>query len=213
MRAPASLFAVLSLGACTSTSELANEPVDRCGTTDCFNQLQVRDYEVVDNTTLVVYVGTQSCPFRVEFTGGFCDLTFLPGGDLVFRPDYLRAQREPNNLLTRVCARDSNIGIDEGPFTTAPGGEDIDPRIPCRIRDIVSLTDDELIELYVEKRITAPPPPFGTGEIEAPDAPADTEEGGPGARERAGAAEGRSEPAEATATATATGAPAPRATP
>jgi len=172
MKDRTSLFIALWLAACTSTSQVSNEPVDRCETTDCFNQQQVRNFEIVDETTLVVYVGNQNCPFRVEFTGAFCDLTFLPGSDLVFRPDTLRAAREPDNVLMRVCSRDSNLGIDEGPFSTAPGGDEFpDGRNPCRVRDIASLTDDELLELYVEKQITAPPPPFGTGEITVPDEP------------------------------------------
>lgn len=164
------VFIPLWLAACTSTSQVSNEPVDRCDTTDCFNQQQVRNFEIVGETTLVVYVGNQNCPFLVEFTGSFCDLTFLPGNDLVFRPDTLRATREPDNTLMRVCSRDSNLGLDEGPFSTAPGGDEFgDGRIPCRIQDIASLTDDELLELYVEKQIAAPPPPFGTGEITVPD--------------------------------------------
>jgi hypothetical protein len=170
MRIAALLIPAFSAAACTSAGQVSNGPADRCESTDCFNQLQVRDYEVVDNTTLVVYVGSQNCPFRVEFSGTFCDLTFMPGGQLVFRQDTFRAMREPDTLLTRVCARDSNIGIDEGPFSTAAGGDDAsDGRIPCRIQNIVSLTDDELLELYVDKRVTIPPPPFGTGEIAVPE--------------------------------------------
>jgi hypothetical protein len=196
MRVAALLIPAVSALACTSAGQVSTGPVDRCETTDCFNQLQVRNYEVVDNTTLVVYVGSQNCPFRVEFTGTFCDLTFMPGGQLVFRPDNLRAVRETDSLLTRVCARDSNIGIDEGPFSTAPGGEDFpDRRIPCRIQNVVSLTDDELLELYVDKQVTSPPPPFGTGEIEVPDDSPPTgtpEEGGGAAAPEPGADPGSS---------------------
>jgi hypothetical protein len=181
MKVRRALFIPLWLAACTSTSQVSNEPVDRCETTDCFNQQQVRNFEIVDETTLVVYVGNQNCPFRVEFSGAFCDLTFLPGTDLVFRPDTMRAIREPDNISMRVCSRDTNLGIDEGPFSTAPGGDDFpDDRNPCRIRDIASLTDDELLELYVEKRITAPPPPFGTGEITVPDEPVEEGEAAEG---------------------------------
>jgi hypothetical protein len=170
MRSLALPFATLFLAACAFTNPAGGQPSDRCESSDCFNQAQVRNFEILDPTTLVVYVGNQNCPFLVEFTGSFCDLTFLPGGRLEFRNDSLREELEPDARLTRVCARDMGIGIDEGPFSTAPGGEDIETyELPCRIRDIASLTDDELLELYVEKGITAPPPPFGTGEITVPD--------------------------------------------
>jgi hypothetical protein len=169
MKHSALLVFAMSLVACASESQLTNTPLERCESTDCFNQQQIRDFEVIDNTTLLVYVGSQNCAFRVEFTGIFCDLTFLPGGSLVFRPDTFRSSREPDNILvTRVCARDSNLGIDEGPFSTAAGGDN-DPRIPCRISNIVSMTDDEVLELYVDKQIASPPPPFGTGQIVVPD--------------------------------------------
>jgi hypothetical protein len=171
MKRSALLVSAISLVACATTTPSTNVPTERCESTECFNQQQIRDFEVVDNTTLVVYVGSQNCAFRVEFTGTFCDLTFLPGSQLVFRPDSFRSAREPDNLLlTRVCARDSNLGIDEGPFSSAAGATDVDRRNPCRVSDIVSITDDELLELYVDKRITIPPPPFGTGQIELPDA-------------------------------------------
>jgi hypothetical protein len=179
MKIGALVFASLSLAACgTTTPELTNVPTDRCETTSCFNQLQIRNVEVVDNTTLVIYVGNQNCPFVVEFSGTFCDLTFLPGSTVTFRPDTFRAQRETDTLMTRICSRDSNVGIDEGPFTTAAGGDTAENRIPCRIQNVASLTDDELLELYVDRRITPPPPPFGTGRITVPEESAETEPGG-----------------------------------
>jgi hypothetical protein len=122
----------------------------------------VRDYEVVGDTTMIVYVGGRRCPFLVEFDGTFCDLTFMPGGDLSFGATGAR------QMDMRICARDRHIGIDEGPFSTAPGGQGAIPqgRLPCQIRDIASLTDDQILELYVDNGITAPPPPFGTGQIQ-----------------------------------------------
>lgn len=175
MRIPLPLPLVALLTACSSNPELSSEPLDRCESTDCFNQQLVRDYEIIGNTSMIVYVGPQRCAFLVEFTGQACDLTFFPGGELTFKQDYMRAARDPNFLLTRVCASDSNLGIDEGPFTTAAGADNIEPRIPCRIRDIVSMTDDEVLELYVDRQIAAPPPPFGTGEISVPEESAESE--------------------------------------
>lgn len=160
---PTSFLLCLGMAACSSTGPTqSNEPVEGCSVTDCFNRHQVRDYEVIDDTTMVIYVGGQRCPFRVEFDGTFCDLTFMPGGDIEFVATGVR------QMDMRICARDRHIGIDEGPFSTASPGRDAVPpgRLPCQILDIDSLTDDELIELYVDNGITAPPPPFGTGQIE-----------------------------------------------
>jgi hypothetical protein len=149
------------LVACSSTPTASNEPVERCSVTECFNHVQVRNYEVIDSTTLVMYVGGQRCPFLVEFDGTFCDLTFLPGSDILFKTTGMR------QINMRICSNDRHIGIDEGAFSTAPGGDDATAgRLPCQIRQIASLTDDQLIELYVENGITAPPPPFGNGEIQ-----------------------------------------------
>jgi hypothetical protein len=151
----------LGIGAC-SMPALGDEPLDRCSVTECFNRHQVREYEVVDNTTIIIYVGGQRCPFLVEFDGTFCDLTFMPGGNIAFVTSGVR------QMDMRICARDRHIGIDEGVFSTAPGGQDASPsgRPPCQIRDVASLTDDQVLELYVDSGITAPPPPFGTGQIQ-----------------------------------------------
>jgi hypothetical protein len=205
----------LGLAACASSS-MADELPERCESTDCFNPLRIRNFEVLDDTTLLVYVGGQDCPFRVDFIGPECDLTFLPGADLVFRPDFMRAQRQPDSIISRVCSTDSNLGIDEGPFTRAAGASDgfgnlgvgvvrgrltpvpdptdTDPRLSCRVRDITSLTDDEVLELYVEHRIAAPPPPFGTGQIEVPERGDEAEAGED--RDGAAADDPASEPAK-----------------
>lgn len=161
MRVTTSLLACLVAGACSSTAPMqSNEPVEGCSVTDCFNRHQVRDYEIIDDTTMVIYTGTQRCPFLVEFDGMFCDLTFMPGGDIAF------VARGIRQMEMRICSRDRHIGIDEGPFSTASGGDAVPAgRLPCQILDVASLTDDELIELYVDNGVTAPPPPFGTGEI------------------------------------------------
>lgn len=175
---------VLCLAACGNAIEVRSQPAERCATTDCFNQLQARNYQLIDDTTLVVYVGNQDCPFVVEFTGGFCDLTFLPLARLTFRRDSFRAQREQDMLLTRICSHDSNIGIDEGTFTRAPGGDGFsDGRLSCRIQNIRSVTDDELLELYVERQIAAPPPPLGTGEISVPERPSEADDASEDAEE------------------------------
>lgn len=193
MKSPVTAAALVVLAGCSSTETVSDEPLTRCESTDCFNQLQIRDYDVVDGNTVVVYVGPQECAFRVDFSGAFCDLSFYVG-DIVFRrsnqrerafrdpeqlPDF---RNRPNVFNSRVCANDFGLGLREGPFTQA-GGPNNDPTgLDCRVADVVSLTDDELIELYVDKRLAPPPPPLGQGQIEVgePDetSEAEAEEGG-----------------------------------
>ena len=170
MRAATTLLAAMCLIACTSASQTSDQPADRCPTTDCFNQQQVRDFEVIDPTTLVLYVGNQDCPFLVEFTGALCDLTFIGSGTIAFRPDSLRDEFETDMRLARICARDIGIGVDQDPLDTGFDDDDLSgTTLACHIRNVASLTDDELLELYVDRRLTAPPPPVGTGQITVPD--------------------------------------------
>ena len=53
-----------------------------CNVKDCFFARDVRSFDVIDKSTLIVYVGSQHCAFRVELRGTFCDLTYAP--ELVF---------------------------------------------------------------------------------------------------------------------------------
>jgi hypothetical protein len=166
----------LLLTACATSDTASNEPLARCESTDCFNQLQIRNYEIIDGQTLIVYVGSQECPFRVDLTGTFCDVTFL-AGEVVFRPSAQRSLRDPDSVPglptradvfdSRVCANDFSMGLEEGPFTEAGGAGVPDPSgLDCRIQDVTSLTDDELVELYVSRQIAPPPPPLGSGTLE-----------------------------------------------
>ena len=165
-----------------------NEPLDRCESTRCFNQLHIRDFEVIDNTTLIVYVGQQECPFLVEMTGTFCDLTFLPGNQVVFRPSNTARSRSAPVVggigtntdgrgpieQPRVCASSLNMGIPSGPFTSSIGGDVQTPNgLVCMLRTVRALTDDERLELYVDKEFVPPPPPFGTGRVESPENPSE----------------------------------------
>jgi len=55
------------------------QPLERaCTVDDCFHERDVRDFEVIDQTTVIVYVGPQRCAFKMELHGTFCDLTFAP---------------------------------------------------------------------------------------------------------------------------------------
>ena len=59
-------------------------------------------------------------------------------------------------------------------------------RTDCRVSSVTSITDDQLVELYVKRRVVPPLPPMGTGQIEVGE---QEEEGGrarDGADERDG---------------------------
>lgn len=168
-------------------------PLDRaCPVADCFHERQIRDFEVVDRTNVIVYVGSQRCAFHVEVYGTSCDLTFAP--DLYFRrttemPDGLPRgddlpdgggglvdpfdiRRERRDL--QVCSNDLSVQVHGGVFTESniTPRREVDrfgqPRIrtDCRVRSVRSITDDELIEFYVDHEVAAPIPPIGPGNIE-----------------------------------------------
>ena len=179
MRLTAVVVALLVSG-CAGTQIDATQPLDRaCSVSECFLEREVRDFEVLDPTTLVVYVGAQRCAFKVQLTGAFCDLTFAPqvffrsGGEVLTTTNAdvlvgpLQGVTGPRDL--RVCSGDLKIGVDGGPFTedsrtpTATGPTQ--PRSQCRLSSVASLTDDQVLELYVAHDKVAPPPPMGTGEI------------------------------------------------
>lgn len=163
--------------------------IDRaCTVTDCFNERDIRDFEVIDQQSLIVYVGPQHCAFRVDVRGTLCDMTFAP--EL-----YFSKVNDPNNVILptedrslpdafnplamqrrdrrdiRICANDLSVQVDGGRFTeplesNQPTDRFGNTRSECVVAGVWSLTDDQLMELYVERDIAPPPPPMGTGEIE-----------------------------------------------
>jgi hypothetical protein len=181
-----------------------------CGVTECFHERDVRDFEVIDQTHLIVYTGSQRCAFHVELRGTLCDLTFAPelffskanevpdgpilGGDSAsdrgqvdpFDP-FEMTRRERRDL--RVCSNDISVMVHGGRFTeslsSAPVTRDRfgQPRIntDCRVSRVVSITDDQLVELYVGRGVVPPLPPMGSGEIEIAeqDEPAPSDESVP----------------------------------
>jgi hypothetical protein len=177
----------LLVAACASNPTDNTQPVDRaCSVADCFSQREVRDFEVIGDTTLIMYVGGQRCAFQVELDGALCDMTFAP--DVFFRSPEGRPE------VDRVCSYDRQIGVDGGPFTETFDSErdgrllregiDREPierfgrvNSQCRILSVASITDDELVELYVKRGVVPPPPPIGPGEIRVGDeAPAEEPE-------------------------------------
>src|SRR5690606_5342948 len=84
------IVAGCATGAGTANSGAA---LDRtCGVEDCFDARDVRDFEVLNRTTLVLFVGAQRCPFQVELDGTFCDMTMAP--EVFFRtPEQRRLEQ------------------------------------------------------------------------------------------------------------------------
>ncbi len=165
-----------------------------CTVTDCFLEADIRDFEVIDRTHLVVYVGQQRCAFHVEVRGTLCDMTFAP--ELYFRRanemptfsgsgiaggamprtgsrptdfDLLELEtRERRDL--KICANDLGIQVHGGRFTESGAASPTtdrfgNPRTDCVVSNVTSVTDDQLLEFYVSRGVVAPVPPMGTGEI------------------------------------------------
>jgi hypothetical protein len=167
-----------------------------CGVQDCFREDDVRDFEVIDRTDLIVYVGSQRCAFHISLSGALCDLSFAP--ELYFRslnevPQVMTSpvadpraagsgaraggdfnafaieERGRRGLL--ICGNDLMIQVHGGVWTESQtSGTTTDrfgnPRSDCRISNVTSVTDDQLLEFYVGRGVLAPVPPMGTGEIE-----------------------------------------------
>ena len=195
MRLTAVVLALLVAG-CAGTQIDATQPLDRaCTVSECFLEREVRDFEVLDPTTMVVYVGAQRCAFKVQVVGAFCDLTFAP--EVFFRSTSEAEAPSDRDVFggsiqglnrglgdLRVCSGDLRIGVEGGPFTDNPTlprtSSSRTPRQPtdaardrfnnerpdCRLQSVASLTDDQVLELYVAHDKIAPPPPMGAGQIE-----------------------------------------------
>jgi hypothetical protein len=140
-------LATLLIGCSTSPQTPTGQAEVRpeCGPRErCFEQRAVRDIRVLDDKTLIVFVGRSRCPFRVTVDGFFCNLRMT--STFGFR-----------DADGRICRLDRSYVVSD-PFAR---GED-----NCQIRDVESLNDDELLEAYAAFGIIQPLPPTGSGEIE-----------------------------------------------
>ena len=144
MRLLALIILYLTLIACSSTGG-PRIPAG-CSMTDCFFERSVRDFDVLENETVVVFVGAQRCPYLLKLDGFLCDLRTAP---------YL----EFEDVDERICPFDRSF-VHAGPF----GGTRVDEL--CRILEVKPLTDDGLLEAYVEEGILPPPPPTNPAEIQ-----------------------------------------------
>ena len=114
----------------TQTADSTQAVKRACGGTSCFYEREVRDFEVVNHTTLIVYVGAQRCPYQVELTGTFCDMDFA--GELYFdspsEPATIRRRaapmtpwvprRQPNRRSTRGRPRATSAICEFAPTTS-----------------------------------------------------------------------------------------------
>ena len=193
--------ALLAAG-CASTRTADNaQPVDRaCGVDDCFYERDVRTFEVIEHTTLVVYVGKERCPYQIDLRGAYCDLAFAP--EIYFSTPRGAIHENGEDLFgstsserlhdLRICRNDINIGVSggvltENPTSTQPRGSD------CLISRVKALTDDQLIELYVSRAGVAPPPPMGSGRIQV----GDQQTRGDGGPSEPSESQGKTQPAPA----------------
>jgi hypothetical protein len=177
--------ALLAAGCATNPTD-NTAAVDRaCSVADCFTERDVRDIEVIDRTTLIVYTGPQHCAFKVELRGTFCDLTFAPElyfskpGEISTDPNQRISRDDPFGRVAgdqrnlRICSNDIQIDVSGGVFTESSLGTSGAPtdrfgnrRSDCQVSSVASLTDDQVVELYVTRGVAPPPPPMGSGEIE-----------------------------------------------
>ena len=164
-----------------------------CTVEECFFARDIRDFEVIDQTHLIVYAGSQRCAFHVELRGTMCDMTFAPelyftrNGDLPesgvvggAEPIPGRGPADPfdsietarhNDRHLRICDNDMAISVHGGRFTesnTTNVQTDRfgNPRPDCQVLTVTSITDDQLVEFWVGRGVVPPLPPMGTGEIE-----------------------------------------------
>ncbi len=163
---------LLAFGGAVVAPPDAAAQASRCRTSNCFIDNAIRHHEVIDDATVVIYVGQERCPYLVRVDQLYCDVTFL--ADIHFIKTRGRTQRGGVN---RVCTYDTGLAIDPlGQFGVRfPGaaGGPVDPlsggSLPCRVMEFRPVTDDELMEIYVEEGLVAPPPPIGTGQISRAD--------------------------------------------
>ena len=143
---------ILFIAGCATTATDSDQTVLRAACdprAKCFNQRAVRDFEVLDRTALVVFVGSERCPYLITVDGFFCNLrtsAFISFQD----------------LDGRICNLDRAY-IVSGPFSR-------DDEY-CRISRVEPLNDDELVETFASYGILEPLPATGSGQLEVVETP------------------------------------------
>ena len=111
---------------------------------NCFYERNIRSFQVLDDRTVVVLVGRDQCPYKLELDGFFCDISMSA---------FLNFEDRDG----RICSWDRSFVVG-GPFAR-------DDEY-CRVRQVTPMTDDELLEAYATKGIAPPLPAKGSGELE-----------------------------------------------
>ena len=165
-----------------------------CSVEECFFERDIRDFEVIDQTHLIVYTGSQRCAFHIELRGTLCDLTFAPelyfrrrtrfrrchrstvaadsgtgtgpGGSVRSARDERASDRDLRICTTISRSRCTAVDSRNRQSTDVPTDRFGNPRTDCRVSTVTSITDDQLVEFYVGRGVVPPLPPMGTGEIE-----------------------------------------------
>ena len=188
------LCAIASLAVANLVLGVAPLPAQSssCLDTECFYDRQVRDFRVIDSDMVIVYVGSQRCPYLVKTQGFYCDLSFIPDIDFFHEREWRQMNRRepPNDLGTQIFGRRSGAigaqGIDRHDgfgrndricennaaqyaldtfgFGRFHPSEAPTDQAECPVVSVVQITDDDLVELYTEQGM-APPPPIGNGSI------------------------------------------------
>ena len=99
------IAAALVVAGCagTQTADTTQAAKRACGGLSCFYEREVRDFEVVNHTTLIVYVGAQRCPYQVQLNSTFCDMEFA--GELYFNsPSEPGQNTSPSTAMNAVSA-------------------------------------------------------------------------------------------------------------
>lgn len=151
------LFALMTgsiISACATTPADPNRPVSpACDqSVNCFYERNIRSFQVLDDRTVVVLVGRDRCPYKLELDGFFCDIgmsSFIAFDD----------------SDGRICTWDRSF-VAGDPFSRE--------RQDCRVRQVTPMTDDELLEAYATKGLTPPLPARGSGELEVEEEEAET---------------------------------------
>ena len=120
------------------SSDLSDAPAGErtCSVKDCFYARDVRDFKVVDRSTVIVYVGAQKCAFRVQLRGTFCDLTYAPElvfsdpkevplGEQDYDPNLPSARRGRASL--KVCDNNLGLQVSGGAFSNFSPVNALDP--------------------------------------------------------------------------------------
>lgn len=139
------------VSACATRPVDPNRPVSpSCDqSVRCFYESSVRSFRVIDDRTLIVMVGGNQCPYKIELDGFFCDISMSS----------FIAFDDPDG---RICTWDRSY-VAAGPFSRE--GES------CRVTQVTPMTDDELLEVYATKGLTPPLPAKGSGELEVEEVP------------------------------------------